>query len=118
MPREPAPRDAISGDDLRRRILAVVKSVPKGRVVSYGEIAWLAGRPRAARLVGRVLSELPPGSRVPWHRVVNAKGGISRGPARRADHGQRARLEAEGVCFVGARVDLLRHAWKPVRTRA
>lgn len=108
----------MSGDALRQRILAVVRSVPRGRVASYGEIAWLAGRPRAARLVGRVLSELPPGSRVPWHRVVNAKGEISRGPARRPDHGQRERLEAEGVVFVGARVNLLRHAWKRARAGA
>ena len=115
MRRDPMRRDPTSGADLRQRILAVVRGVPRGRVASYGEIAWLAGRPRAARLVGRVLSELPPGSRVPWHRVVNAKGEIARGAGRRPDHGQRQRLEAEGVCFVGARVDLPRHGWKRAR---
>ena len=98
-------------DALRTKILAVVRAIPRGRVASYGEVAWRAGRPRAARLVGHVLSQLPPGSRLPWHRVVNARGEISRGPGRRADHGQRARLEAEGVAFIGARVDLARHAW-------
>jgi methylated-DNA-protein-cysteine methyltransferase-like protein len=94
-------------------MLRVVRSIPRGRVATYGQIAFLAGRPQAARLVGRILSELPEGSRVPWHRVINARGEISRGPRRREDNGQRARLEAEGVCFLGARVDLDRHAWNP-----
>lgn len=104
-------------DAVRDRMLRVVRSIPRGRVASYGQVAFLAGRPRAARLVGRILAELPEGSRVPWHRVIDARGEIARGPRRRDDHGQRARLEAEGVEFVGARVDLVKHGWKP-RMRA
>jgi methylated-DNA-protein-cysteine methyltransferase-like protein len=101
-----APRDA------RERIRAVVDSIPRGRVATYGLVAREAGLPRRARLVGRVLSELPAGSRLPWHRVVNAQGGISlrggSGPA-----SQRRRLLAEGVTFRGARIDLARCLWRP-----
>lgn len=103
----------MADEELRTRILRIVRSIPRARVISYGEVAWLAGRPRAARLVGRVLAQLPEGSRVPWHRVVNARGEIALGPGRRPDHGQRARLEGEGVIFDGRRVDLARHRWKP-----
>jgi len=81
----------------------VVALIPRGKVASYGQVAALAGMPRHARLVGRTLRELPTGSRLPWHRVVNAALRI----APRAGGGesrQRQRLEAEGVEFVGDRV--------------
>ena len=94
------------------RIRAVVDSIPRGCVATYGLVAREAGLPRRARLVGRVLAALPAGSRIPWHRVVNAQGAISlrggSGPAR-----QRRRLLAEGVQFKGQRVDLARSLWQP-----
>lgn len=90
-----ARRSGLDDDPLRQRIQAVVDSIPRGTTLSYGEVAREAGLPRRARLVGRVLSELPAGSRLPWHRVVNASGRISlRGAAARE---QRRRLRAEGV---------------------
>jgi len=58
-------------------ILAVVQSIPAGKVATYGQIADLAGLPGRARLVGTTLRKLPRDSGVPWHRVVNAKGEIS-----------------------------------------
>jgi len=60
----------------RARILAVVDSIPRGRVASYGEVAREAGLPRHARLVGRILSELAPGTTLAWHRVVSSSGRI------------------------------------------
>ena len=88
-------RGGLDDDPVRQRIQAVVDSIPRGTTSSYGEVAREAGLPRRARLVGRVLSELPPGSKLPWHRVVNASGRISlRGAAARE---QRRRLRAEGV---------------------
>jgi methylated-DNA-protein-cysteine methyltransferase-like protein len=58
----------------------VVSLIPKGKLVSYGQVAAMAGCPRAARQVGWVLHSLPKGSKIPWQRVVNAKGYIpSRG---------------------------------------
>ena len=89
-----------------RRILDAVRAVPRGRVASYGEIAERAGLPRRARLVGRVLAELPAGTRVPWHRVVNAQGRISLPAGSSAAREQRQRLLAEGVRIVGGRVAL------------
>ena len=85
---------ADAGDERRMRILATVDSIPAGRISSYGRVADEAGLPRGHRQVARVLRELPEGTRIPWHRVVNAKGRVStRGPARKA---QLERLRAEG----------------------
>lgn len=76
------------------RIVATVDAIPLGRISSYGRIAEEAGLPRGHRQVARTLRELPAGSRIPWHRVVNAKGRVStRGDARKE---QLARLRKEG----------------------
>lgn len=88
-------------------IVRAVEAVPRGKVASYGQIAALAGLPRRARLVGRVLANLPPGSEVPWHRVVNARGEISLSGEAAAR--QRRLLAAEGVVFTpSGRIDLRR----------
>lgn len=86
-------------------------AIPSGRVATYGQVAALAGLPRGARAVGRVMARLPAGTRLPWHRVINASGKVSipgTGGAR-----QQALLEAEGVPFVEGRVDLARVGWRP-----
>jgi methylated-DNA-protein-cysteine methyltransferase-like protein len=93
----------------------VVRRIPRGRVATYGQVARLANLPGHARLVGYALAALDDRSRVPWHRVVNARGRISL----RRDEGpmamlQRQLLETEGVVFDswGAiRLDLFR--WRP-----
>jgi methylated-DNA-protein-cysteine methyltransferase-like protein len=104
-----------SDDELvRHRILATVDSIPPGRVASYGQVAAEAGLPRRARLVGRVLSQLPAGSALPWHRVVNAQGALSPRDDGGSLREQHLRLEREGVRFdARGRVDLARHRWQP-----
>jgi methylated-DNA-protein-cysteine methyltransferase-like protein len=95
-------------------ILAVVQSIPPGRVATYGQIAEMAGLPGRARLVGAVLGRLPPDSAVPWHRVVNAAGRISpRGDGASAwEQGQL--LVAEGVAIdEHGRIDLRHCRWQP-----
>lgn len=97
-----------------RRIYEVVARVPRGCVVTYGQVAALAGLPGHARQVGYALAALPPESDLPWHRVINARGEVSR----RADPGpeplQRAMLEAEGVRFDDrGRTSLRRFRWRP-----
>jgi methylated-DNA-protein-cysteine methyltransferase related protein len=77
----------------------IVRSIPAGRVMTYGQIAWLVGVPRGARAVGWVLHGLPEGTDVPWHRVINAQGRISNRSSPSAPYEQRNRLEAEGVQF-------------------
>jgi methylated-DNA-protein-cysteine methyltransferase-like protein len=100
-------------DPIYARIHATVDSIPKGAVATYGQVAEEAGLPRRARLVGRALALLPKGSRLPWHRVLNASGRISeRGGG--SDARQRRRLRAEGVEFdARGRVDLGHYGWRP-----
>lgn len=102
-------------------IYNVVRQIPYGRVATYGQVAELAGLPGRARLVGYALFRVAPDDDVPWHRVINAQGGISESPQRLGgDDLQRVLLEAEGVRFskadglrpsVGHRVNLKTYRW-------
>jgi methylated-DNA-protein-cysteine methyltransferase-like protein len=102
------------------RIYAVVRRIPRGRVATYGTVARLAGMAGQARLVGYALSALPTGTKVPWHRVINARGEVSlRSSATGAGITQRIRLEQERVKFDAAgRVALARFGWKTNERRA
>ena len=95
------------------RIWQVVALIPPGRVATYGQVAELAGLPRGARLVGNVLSKLPAGSRLPWHRVMNARGELSfpRNSARWRR--QRDALREDGVELLKGRLNLRRYRWEP-----
>jgi methylated-DNA-protein-cysteine methyltransferase related protein len=96
------------------RIYAVVQQVPYGKVATYGQIAALAGYPRAPRVAGYALYRVAPEMDVPWHRVVNAKGEISESPFRQgSDQFQRVLLEAEGVKFdKNDRINLAKYRWE------
>ena len=96
---------------LYRRIYRVVERIPAGRVAAYGVVARLAGRPGAARTVGWALSALPHDPSVPWWRVINAMGRISRGEHSYGAVLQRALLLREGVRFAGGTVDLGVFGW-------
>ncbi|MNF63098.1 MGMT family protein [Pseudomonas sp. Irchel s3a18] len=100
---------------IRRTALYVtLAQVPEGKVVSYGQLAELAGLGRAARWVGRTLSQLPADSTLPWHRVLGAGGRISLPAGTPSGDEQRARLRMEGVSILNNRVDIQRHGWRPV----
>jgi len=90
-----------------------IRQVPPGRVATYGTIAREAHRPGRARQVGYALAALPDDHDVPWHRVINARGEVSRrGAALGYEQLQRSLLEAEGVVFDGrGRIDLERFGW-------
>ena len=93
-------------------VARVVRRVPRGRVVTYGQVARMAGRPGAARMVGWALHSLPEGSRVPWHRVINARGAISSRGVPLAEEIQRQLLLRESIGFSDSgRVDLERYRW-------
>jgi len=98
-----------------REVHRLVRRIPRGKVASYGQIAEMLGRPRAARAVGTALRWLegPLARVVPWHRVVNSAGRISRRDHEWMDL-QREQLEREGVQFTrrGA-VDLRQARWAP-----
>ena len=101
--------------EMRRTALYLTLSqVPEGCVVSYGVLAQLAGLGRAARWVGRTLSQLPQDTRLPWHRVLGAGGRISLPVGSASGDEQRARLRSEGVTILNNRVDIQRHGWRPV----
>jgi methylated-DNA-protein-cysteine methyltransferase-like protein len=97
------------------RIYSVVARIPRGRVATYGQVARLAGLAGHARLVGYALSALEEGSRIPWHRVVNARGRVSaRGDGSPMCDVQRLRLERERVRFYeGLSIPLDVFRWRP-----
>ncbi len=97
-------------------IYAVIARIPRRRVVTYGQVALYAGLPGRARLVGRALAELAEGSRLPWYRVINARGEVSpRGGLGLEEGYQRHLLEEEGFPFdARGRIDLDRFGWEPV----
>lgn len=98
----------ILDDELAYEILLVVSEIPEGCVASYGQIAGLIGRPRNARLVGKVLSRAELYGDYPCHRVVNSSGRTAPGFVE-----QRAKLEAEGVSFKdNGCVDMKKHKWQ------
>jgi methylated-DNA-protein-cysteine methyltransferase-like protein len=100
--------------DSYRRIYAVVARIPRGRVATYGQVAALARLPRQARLVGYALSALPADTRVPWHRVVNAKGQVSvRGDGLGHEDLQAQLLRREGVRFTAGTIALTKFRWAP-----
>ena len=91
-----------------------IRKIPRGRVATYGQIATAAGFDGHARQVGYALHNLPDGSDVPWHRVINSRGEISPRSAGDSHELQRMLLEAEGVEIdLRGRIDLKRFEWMP-----
>ena len=102
------------GAGTHERIYAAVRTIPRGRVSTYGSVARLAGLNGQARLVGYALAALRDGTSVPWHRVINAQGKLSLERAGSSSGTtQRFRLAREGVLVDAAgRVSLVRFGWK------
>ncbi len=98
----------------REALYLVLAQVPEGRVVSYGQLAELAGLGRAARWVGRTLSQLPTDTTLPWHRVIAAGGRLSLATGTASGNEQRARLKAEGIFIHNDKVDIRRYGWRPM----
>jgi methylated-DNA-protein-cysteine methyltransferase-like protein len=112
--RKPLAVITLRGDAAAEAICAVVRRIPTGWVATYGQVATMAGMPRRARFVGRVLQHLDSTTNVPWHRVVNAKGEVSFSLSRNGgDVLQRRLLEKEGIEFDDRnRLDLERTRWR------
>jgi len=96
---------------LYRRIWNVVDQIPHGRVATYGQVADFCGIPGHARLVGYALHNLPRGTQVPWHRVINARGQISLSDLNGMYEEQMRLLKREGVRFVKDVVDFHKYGW-------
>ncbi len=96
------------------QIYDVIRTIPRGRVATYGQIAELAGIAGQPRRVGYALSALPDNSGVPWHRVINAQGKISFPAGSAHEKLQRRLLKQEGVTFgSGSRIKLELFQWRP-----
>ena len=94
-------------DSFFSRVYDVVRKIPSGKCVAYGQIAWMPGTPRAARQVGWAMRKCP--DELPWQRVIKADGSIAGGGYAEL---RRALLEAEGVPFLpDGRVDLKACQW-------
>ena len=95
------------------RVYQVVRQIPKGSVATYGQVAFLAGSPRAARVVGYALHHNPMPGVIPCHRVVNREGRMAPGFAFGGPEIQRGMLEKEGVTFdEDGKVLLKKHQWR------
>lgn len=96
------------------RIYAVVRSIPRGTVATYGQVARLAGNPRWARVVGYALHVNPDPESIPCYRVVDRNGCTSSAFAFGGSDIQKALLEADGIPFLpDGRVDLSACQWNP-----
>ena len=93
------------------KIYEVVKSIPEGKVATYGQVALLAGNPRWARVVGYALHVNPEPGTIPCHRVVNREGKVAPGFAFGGEGVQRQLLESEGIVFEqDGRIDLEKYS--------
>ena len=99
--------------NFKEKVIEIIKRIPKGKVLTYGQVATLAGVPRAARIVGGILFNNGLGKEVPWQRVINSQGKLSTYRVG-LGHVQKSLLEEEGLCFnsVGA-INLDDYQWWP-----
>ncbi len=99
-------------NESQQALYTALALIPPGKVTTYGHLARLAGKPGAARWVGRELKQLPSNTRLPWHRVINAAGRISL-PVEGSGAEQSARLKAEGVDVRAQQIDLKTYLYDP-----
>lgn len=103
--------------DYRERVYRIVRSIPSGRVMTYGQLAEILGEGYTPRTVGFVMHGSD--DETPWHRVINAQGGCSTGRIAIPYDKQQRLLEAEGVNFnERGRCDLRSYLWIPEETKA
>jgi len=104
---------ATGKDPFQKQVIRIIKKIPRGKVATYGQIAAVAGNPRAARQVVRALHTSSEKENLPWHRVINSKGQISLKPGYGYEL-QKALLEDEGIAFDERdTIDLNRFLWSP-----
>ena len=94
------------------KIYEVVKTIPKGKVTTYGQVALLAGNPRWSRVVGYALHKNPQPGIIPCHRVVTRNGEVAKSFAFGGENVQRELLENEGIVFKSdGTIDLKKYGW-------
>lgn len=101
--------DTTPQSEFAQAVFAWLMAVPAGRVTTYGQLAGLAGYPRHARFVGRLMANLPEGSTLPWWRVVRSDGAFAGEQVQL----QKERLRAENVLVTGKGVRLKTYGFEP-----
>ena len=97
-----------------KRAIEIIKRIPVGKVVTYGQVATFAGNNRGARQVSRILHSSSEKYELPWHRVINSQGRISMKPGDGFEM-QKSLLEVEGIEFDGNnQIDFKKFLWKPL----
>ena len=95
---------------MKDNVYAILKTIPAGKVMTYGQVAEALGNKQFARTVGNILHDNPDPANIPCHRVVNAKGKVAEHYAFGGAEAQRAKLEAEGIVFEqNGRIDLKKY---------
>ena len=99
--------------DFTQNVIHIIKSIPKGKVLSYGLIARLAGNPRAARQVSWILHSSSKKYHLPWHRVISSNGSLSMKSIEDKQYHKKL-LELEDITFLdNFKIDLGKYLWKP-----
>ena len=91
-------------------VIEIIKMIPSGKVMTYGQIAAYAGLPRGARQVSRLLHSMSEKYGLPWHRVINSKGGISL--TGEAGYIQGQMLTNEGIEVLNKKINLEKHIFE------
>jgi O-6-methylguanine DNA methyltransferase len=97
----------------KKTIYELTKQIPRGKVATYGQLASLAGSPKAARAVGMCMRTNPDAPRTPCHRVVSSTGELTGYSAGEGIKTKKQMLLAEGIYFIGDRVKLSISQWQP-----
>ncbi len=100
-------------NEFTQNVIRIIKNIPKGKVLTYGLIAKLAGNPRAARQVSWVLHSSSKKHRLPWHRVISSNGSLSMKSIEDRQYHKKL-LELEAITFVdNFKINIQKYLWKP-----
>lgn len=102
-----------SPEQRKEAIFLALMQIPEGKVISYGDLATLAGITKGARQVGKAMSQLPDKSKLPWHRVINSQGKISLPPGSPSHDEQIKRLKAEGIEVINGKIKMSVYRYNP-----
>jgi methylated-DNA-protein-cysteine methyltransferase-like protein len=102
----------MDNSNLYQKVYEIVADIPEGFVATYGQIAWMSGRPRGARVIAYIMSRVPEELKLPCHRVVNKSGKLAPEHVFGGEEIQRAMLEKEGVFFLeNGCIDMKKSQW-------
>ena len=97
---------------MKQKVYDFLRTIPKGKVVTYGQIAQALGNKKLARVVGNILHRNPEPDRYPCYKVVTARGKLAKNFGFGGMEEQKRRLEADGICVSADTVDLTKYGWE------